>query len=144
MTMTQEAKEKLLLELEERLFLGCTLPSEWTTVIMQDAEGAFVSGHYLAAILTAQAAMECNLRHENGVAERCGFFELIEGSDLPAELKQDLHVVRRYRNRWVHVADPSEDSHLQDHLFEEGEDMERMAVLAITCMLKVHFSFQGL
>jgi len=114
--------------------------SEWSGLLIRDADEAFCAGAYLAAILAAQAAMECHLRYEFLLEDRhanIGFFNLIETSRIPDDLRADLHTIRRYRNRWVHVHDPSSDADLLQRPDYYGEELERMAVLAITSMRRV-------
>jgi hypothetical protein len=88
----------------------------------------------------AQAAMEAHLRYELHLDDTndAGFLDLIERLHLPRDLETDLHRVRRYRNRWSHVADPRDDHDLSrrpDHHADEAEAMARKAITAMTRIL---------
>jgi hypothetical protein len=137
--MTSEDKWEFITKLDDELLLGGVMLSEWSTFLIRDADEAFCAGAHLATILAAQAAMECHLRHEysDTAQKNLGFFELIEKSSLPDDLRADLHTVRRYRNRWVHVHDPSSDDDLLQRPDYYDEELERMATFAIKAMRRV-------
>jgi ferric-dicitrate binding protein FerR (iron transport regulator) len=84
-----------------------------------------VAGFYLATLVTAVAAIETQLRAEYGTGIK-RFHELIDGSDLSENLKSEIHLLRRYRNRWVHVSDPWDDNRINTRW---------------TCFNKVHQSW---
>jgi hypothetical protein len=138
--MTSEEKWEFITKLDEELLLGGVILSEWSSFLIRDADEAFCAGAHLAAILAAQAAMECHLRHEyssGGTQAKLGFFNLIESAPLPDDLRADLHTVRRYRNRWVHVHDPGSDDDLLQRPEYYDEELERMASIAIRAMRRV-------
>lgn len=97
-------------------------------------------GPYLSAILSAQAAMECHLRYEyssfhNG--NRFGFYDLIEQSPIDSELRADLHRVRQFRNRWVHVDDPHDDEDLFARPGYHETQLEAFATFTIEQLRRV-------
>ena len=123
--------------LEEEFLQGGYILPEWANALTQEADTAFVAGAHVATILTAHAAVEAYLRGEGGrEANSAG---LIDGSDLPDDLKADLHLVRRYRNRWVHVADPWDEKGDLGQPGVEGE-VEAMARLALRSLRRVLYS----
>jgi hypothetical protein len=127
-------------KLEDELLLGGVIISEWSAFLVQDAEEAFCSGANLAAILVSQAAIESHLRYEyasSQVHKRLSFYELIEQSPLPEEMKRDLHILRKYRNRWVHVNDPNNDADLLVRPEYYEEEVERIAYMTIKLLLQV-------
>jgi len=131
--------------LDDELLKGGVLLSEWSTFMIRDADTAFCNGADLAAILACQAAIESHLRYEyfvDSANRKLGFFDLIEQAPLPADLKCDLHVLRRYRNLWVHVNEPDNDEDLlkcpEFHLAE----IDQMAVLAIKVLRQVIYEEQ--
>ena len=138
--MSEEQKRDYIFKLDEELLKGGVILSEWTTFLAKDAETAFCSGANLASILAAQAAIEAHFRYDFFNPKECNnwsFYELIENSDLPKELKQDLHKIRKYRNKWVHVKEPMNDEDLLERPeYYEGE-LEDMAKFAIKAMLEV-------
>ncbi|MFZ2444800.1 MAG: hypothetical protein WAW37_00440 [Syntrophobacteraceae bacterium] len=141
--MTEQEKWNYIIELDEELLLGGVILSEWSTFLARDAEIAFCSGANLSAILAAQAAVESHLRYEYFDPEKTkgwGLFRLIGHAPLPLDLKDNLHSLRRFRNKWVHVEAPTQD----DHLLEKPEyyeaELEEMSKLAIRSMLRVLYA----
>jgi hypothetical protein len=113
--MTEAQKWDYISKLDEELLLGGVELSEWTTFLAKDAEIAFCSGAYLSSILACQAAIESHLRYEYFAGKNTKnwvFFDLIEKSQMNDNLKSELHALRQYRNKWVHVNDAYDDSQL--------------------------------
>ena len=118
-----------IINLDEELLLGGVMLSEWSTFLIKDTDEAFCAGANLASILAAQAAIESHLRYEyvsNQSTRKLGFYELIEQAPLHSDLKRELHAIRRYRNRWVHVNDPSDDEDLHKSFSCGGATPPRM------------------
>ena len=124
--MTEEEKWAYLVELDETLLQGGVVLSEWATFLVKDADLAFVGGAHLAGIITGLAGVETHLRGEEGSSKR-RLVELIAESDLEEDLKQELQILRKYRNKWVHVAEPWEDDALLDSPEEHEAELEEMA-----------------
>jgi len=121
-----EDRWQYLAELDERLLQGGVILSEWATFLIRDADTAFVAGANLACIITALAGIETHLRGEGG-SRSTRLVQLINDSDLEQDLKQELQILRKYRNKWVHVAEPwSDDSLLESPGAHEAE-LEEMA-----------------
>lgn len=136
--MAEKDRWDFINQLEEELLQGGTILSEWSAFLIRDADTAYCAGANLAAILAAQAAMESHLRYEYGENDkRIGFFDLIEISPIHEDLKADLHLVRKYRNQWVHVNDPHQDENLLTYPQYIEEELEKMAKLSIRSMRKV-------
>lgn len=113
--MTEEDKWTYIINLDEELLKGGVILSEWTTFLVKDAESAFCADANLSSILSCQAAIESHLRYEYfdpKESKRWGFYDLIEKSSLPTDLKTELHELRKFRNKWVHVENPFDDSDL--------------------------------
>ncbi len=133
------------MRLDEELLLGGVILSEWSTFLIKDADEAYCNRANLAAILVAQAAIESHLRYEylDDIAKnKFGFYDLIEQSTLQLELKVDLHNLRKYRNKWVHVNDPREDSDLLNRPEYYEAELEQFAALAIKAMRQVIYQEQ--
>lgn len=124
--MTEEEKWQYLVDLDERLLKGGAILSEWATFLIKDADLAFVSGANLASIITGLAGAETHLRGEGGEKNR-RFVDLIDQANLEEDLKRELHILRRYRNKWVHVADPWEDGSLLEFPEKHEAELEEMA-----------------
>lgn len=135
--MTEEEKWQYLVNLDEQFLQGGVILSEWATFLIKDADVAFVGGAYLACIITGLAGVETHLRGDSG-SNRKRFVELINESDLKQGLKQELHALRKYRNKWVHVAEPWEDTSLLESPEKhemELEEMARRCSVALRCTI---------
>jgi hypothetical protein len=137
--MTEEDKWRYLVDLDERLLKGGVMLSEWATFLIRDADAAFAAGAYLARIITGLAGDETHLRSENGGEKQC-FVELIDQSDLEDDLKRELHALRRYRNSWVHVADPWEDDSLLESPEEHEVELEEMARRCVVALRRTIYT----
>ena len=143
--MNTEQKQAFLLALDDEYLLGGVIVSEWTTFLVRDVDTAFCSHANLSAILAAQAAIECHLRYEYAEGgARLGFYELIEQSPLRPELKAELHRLRRFRNRWVHINDPHDDSSLLSRSEVHDAEIEGMAESAMRLLRQVLYLEQFL
>jgi hypothetical protein len=124
--MTEDEKWEYLVELDETLLQGGVILSEWATYLIKSADLAFVGGAYLASIITGLAGVETHLRGEGGSSKK-RLVDLIEQSDLEEDLKQELQMLRKYRNKWVHVADPWDNDHLLESPDQHEAELEEMA-----------------
>ncbi len=118
--------------------MGGVTTSEFAIFMAHDAETAFVNGADLSAILAACATVETYLRIEaiGETKASSSFKELVEKSELPSDLKSSLDKVRIFRNRWVHVRDPSDDRRLLKHSQSVMWEIAEHADLAIKCMIQ--------
>lgn len=119
-----------LVALDEELLKGGVILSEWCSFIVREADTAFTNGAHLAAILTAVSGIETYLRSEHAVRGSERLVALINRASIPSDLKNDLHTLRKYRNRWVHVDDPWNDSDLLEKPEDTVRELERMAFFA--------------
>lgn len=125
--MTEDEKWEYLVELDETLLQGGVILSEWATFLIKSADLAFVSGAHLASIITGLAGVETHLRGEGGSSKQ-RLVDLIEQSDSEEDLKQELQILRKYRNKWVHVADPWDDNDLLESPEQHEAELEEMAM----------------
>ena len=149
--MTPEQRENYLMELEDEYLLGVGGPfSEWSIMLSQEVDTAFRAGADLAAVLTAQAVIESHLRYEYfdpRESKGWGLYRLVR--ELESRLQHetglidDLDALRLYRNKWVHVADPTDDQHLAERPEVALREAEEMAILAMRTMVRVLFLEQG-
>ena len=138
-TMTVQERWDYIINLDEELLKGGVILSEWTTFLVKDAETAFCSNANLSAILACQAAIESHLRYEYFDAKeskRWGFYQLIEKSSLNNDLKTELHELRIFRNKWMHVEDPSDDSDLLSRPEYHENELMQFSKKSIRTMLK--------
>ena len=137
--MTTEAKWKFLTDLDETLLQGGVILSEWATFLIKDSDLAFVAGAHLASIITGLAAIETHLRSEGGSStER--LVQLIEHSDLERDLKEEINILRKYRNTWVHVADPWQDDDLLDSPAQHEAELEEKAKRCAVALRRTIFA----
>jgi len=106
--MNEEESWQYLVDLDERLLRGGVMLSEWTVFLIKEADGALVNGAQLASIFAGLAGVESHLRSESCM-RRKRLVDVIEESGFEEDLKAELQGLRRFRNEWVHVADPSGD-----------------------------------
>ena len=141
--MTEQEKWDYVNSLDEDLLQGGVMLSEWTTFLAKDAEIAFCGHANLASILACQAAIESHLRFDYFIPEQSkgwGFYQLIENSSLNNDLKNELHELRKFRNTWVHVKDPYNDSDLLERPEYYGNELEQFAKKSIRIMLKALYN----
>lgn len=127
-----------IISLEEKYLKGGYILSEWASLITREADKAYISRAYLACILTAVAGIETYLRSEYGGNRNEGFSALIDASDL--EFKSELHVLRKYRNSWVHVVDPWNDDELLTDPVGKEDELKQMAEFALDNLARTIFS----
>ena len=101
--------------------------SEWCACVVRETDIAFVHGAHLATILTALSGIETHLRWEFGPKRNQRLVELIDCASIPAGVKDELHGLRKYRNSWVHVADPWEDASPLERPTELEDELKPMA-----------------
>jgi hypothetical protein len=124
--MTENEKWEYLVELDERLLQGGVILSEWATFLVKDADTAFACGAHWASIIVSRAGVETHLRAESG-APKGRLVDLIRDSDLEADLKEELQQLRKYRNRWVLVAEPWDDECLLEKPERHEQELEEVA-----------------
>jgi hypothetical protein len=110
--MTSDDRWDHLIALDEELLKGGVILSEWCSFIVREADTAFTSGAHLASILVAVSGVEAYLRSEYSAGKRERLAALIHSSPIDTMLKQDIHTLRKYRNKWIHVDDPWSDGEL--------------------------------
>jgi hypothetical protein len=140
--MNQEARWEHLFALDEELHKGGVILSEWCSFIVREADTAFANGAYLASILTAVSAIETYLHSEYASSDKDRFFKLIDDSPIEAGLKKELHALRKYRNKWVHVDEPWEDQALIENPEEIESELEEMAFFAVKSLRKTIYENQ--
>jgi hypothetical protein len=128
--MNEDERWGLLIALDDELLKGGVILSEWCSFIVREADTAFAKGAHLASILTAVSGIETYLRSEYSVTGKERLIDLINHSSINAELKADLHSLRKYRNKWVHLDDPWNDASLLECPDETERELEQMAFFA--------------
>lgn len=133
-------REDYILEQEELLLKGGAAFSGWCTFILKSVYEAFICGADLATVITSMACIETYFRTESMYTGKMSLAKMIdEESFLSKDEKLQLHELRKYRNRWVHLheLDDSDISNDEDKYLEEAE---KMSFMAIRLLLTVLFS----
>jgi hypothetical protein len=140
--MTEDERWNHLATLDEELLKGNVILSEWCSFIVREADTAFARGANLASILTAVSGIETYLRSEHSKARKETLFDLIEQTSIEAAQKADLHILRKYRNKWVHVDEPWEDQQLLESPQQLEKELEDMAFFAARCLRRTIYENQ--
>jgi hypothetical protein len=141
--MLEDERWNFLVQLDEELLIGCAMLSEWASFIVREADTAFVNGAHLACILTSVAAIETHLRFEPSAPSSENLFNLIEKAEITDELRADLHSLRKYRNKWVHISEPLEDQKVLDNPTLYEQEIEKMAFFSVRTLRRTLYSNQG-
>jgi hypothetical protein len=132
----EAARWEFINTLDEEHLKGGVILSEWCTFIVRSTDDAFVAGAFLASILTY-------LRSEDGQNTRQTLAQLIDGSRLDQTHVAELHSLRRYRNRWVHVNEPWDDASLINAPEKQEEELKVMAIFAARLLRRTIYSNQS-
>lgn len=140
--MDDKYRETYINDLDNELLKGGVSLSEWCTFIVRDADTAFIAGAYLATIITSMAGIETHLRSENADYERMSFFDLIEASPISLSLKLDIHILRKYRNQWVHIACPQNDYDILEQPTKYENALKENAIKSIRVLRETIYKNQ--
>ena len=140
--MSREDRWKLLTQLDEELLRGGVILSEWCSFIVREADTAFCAGAHLASILTAVSGIETYLRSEHSKTGKERLVELINQASIGNALKANLHTLRKYRNKWVHVDDPWDDEDLIQNPENTEQELEEMAFFAARALRRTIYENQ--
>lgn len=135
--MNETERWEHLVALDEELLKGGVILSEWCSFIAREADIALAQGAHLASILTAVSGIETYLRSEYAKNKREKLFKLIDDSPIEEELKKDLHKLRIYRNKWVHVDDPWDDEKLLEKPELYEAELEEMAFFTAKLLRRI-------
>lgn len=131
-----------LLALDDELLKGGVILSEWCSFIVREADTAFAKGTYLASILTAVSGIETYLRSEHSQTGKERLVELINKASIADDLKDDLHALRKYRNKWIHVGAPWDDEAILEKPDEMERELKEMAFLAARALRRTIYENQ--
>ncbi|QDL39721.1 hypothetical protein [Rhodoferax sediminis] len=138
----QDERWAHLVALDNELLKGGVILSEWCSFIVREADLAFVHGAHLASILTAVSGIETYLRSEYSETGRKRLVELINRAPIHEALKKDLHLLRKYRNKWVHIDEPWNDKTLLERPEGTERELEKMALFAARLLRRTIYENQ--
>ena len=95
----------------------------------------------MSCIITSLAGIETYLRSEEE-SKRTNLYDLIERASLDIDLKAELHSLRKYRNKWVHVSDLWNDDELLEQPEKFEEELFEMAKRSLVALRKTIYSNQ--
>lgn len=101
-------KWSYIVGLDDELLKGGAMSSAKIDALVQSADLAYCGGAPIACIVLAAAAIEGHLRFDLSLPRQKRFSEIIHESDFDQETKENLHLLRKERNRWVHANDEGE------------------------------------
>lgn len=142
--MNEDERWSYLLKLDDELLKGGVILSEWCSFIVREADTAFAKGSNLAAILTAVSGIETHLRAEYAAGPKERLVELIDRAAVTSTLRADLHKLRKYRNKWVHVSDPWEDQEVLAEPERYERELEEMALFSARLLREIIYHDQWL
>ena len=142
--MNEDERWSYLIALDSELLNGGVILSEWCSLIVREADTAFANGAHLASILTATSGIETYLRSEYSITGKERLVELINQARIDTELKADLHALRKYRNRWVHVVIFCRDEVLVELPEALEGELEEMAFFAARALRRTIYKTQCL
>ena len=140
--MNEDERWTQLVALDDEHLKGGVILSEWCSFIVREADTAFANGAHLASILTAVSGIETYLRSEHSETGKERLVELINQASIDSGLKDDLHILRKYRNKWVHVDDPWNDASLLERPEETERELEQMAFFAARALRRTIYENQ--
>ncbi|MCA9469112.1 MAG: hypothetical protein KC643_27215 [Nitrospira sp.] len=140
--MDRDQRWAHIVALDDELLKGGVILSEWCSFIVREADIAFAEGAGLASILTAVSGIETYLRSEHADSGKERLFDLINRASIDDDLKRDLHTLRKYRNKWVHVGDPWNDASLLERPEDTEAEVERMALFAVRALRRTIYENQ--
>lgn len=141
-SMTPNERWAKLIELDEELLIGGVILSEWCCFIVREADAAFASGANLASILTALSGIETYLRSEYSTTGKERLVELINSASVDESLKSDLHRLRKYRNKSVHVDEPWNDNFIIQNPERMESELEEMALFSARLLRRTIYDSQ--
>lgn len=122
--------------LDDEFIKGGVFLSEWCSFIVREADIAFASGADLASILTSVSGIETYLRSEYNQRRKESLSEIIENAPIDEALRTDLHKLRLYRNKWVHVSEPWNDQSAIDDPESYKAELAEMAMFSARVLRK--------
>lgn len=97
-----EKRKQILLQIQDEVLRGGICFDDLTSFQLENAYIAFCAGADLACLVMCQAALESYIKDDENI-ESNRFYDIVENSSYSDEIKQQLHHLRQYRNKWMHI-----------------------------------------
>lgn len=130
--IAKELRKKCLEKIQDEVLRGGICLEDWTSFQLENAYISFCAGADLSCILMCQAAIESFLRRDEYISSR-SFFDVIEKCPLSKDLRNRLHHLRQYRNKWMHIDDLEDDN----AIVIDYNELEKMAIFSYRLTLEV-------
>ena len=123
-------REQILLDIQDDVLKGGICVQDWTTFQLENAYISYCAGANLSCIVMCQATIESFMRDDEQLSDR-SFYDLIENSSYNQDMKEKLHTLRKYRNKWTHINEQN-----NEFLIDEKE-LEELALFSYRLALEV-------
>ena len=123
-------REQSLLDIQDEVLKGGICVQDWTTFQLENAYVSYCAGAKLSCIIMCQAAIESYMRDDEQLSDR-SFYDLIEKCSYNQEMKEKLHKLREYRNKWTHINEQNNEFVIDD------KELAEMAVFSYRLALEV-------
>ena len=123
-------REQTLIEIQDDVIKGGICVQDWTTFQLENAYKSYCAGATLSCIVMCQATLESFMRDDEQLSDR-SFYDLIENCSYDRYMKDKLHKLRKYRNKWTHINEQN-----NEFLIDEKE-LEEMALFSYRLALEV-------
>jgi len=140
--VTNDERWQYLVALDEEVLKGGVILSEWCCFIVRETDVACASGANLASILPVVSGIETYLKSEYSVTGKERLIDLINLASIDDGLKDDLHTLRKYRNKWVHIYEPLDDEKLLLRSDDSEFELLQMAFLAARTLRRTTYESQ--
>ncbi len=138
--MTIASRTQHLEDLDNNLLQGGVMLSEWCVFIVQDIDTVFEAGADIAVIVLAASAIEAHIRYEMECHGKKNLVALIDDFELDERLRSELQILRKYRNKWVHISYPENDRVPLDAPEAVRAENKAMAYLAVRVVREIMYS----
>lgn len=126
----ESAREKLLLQIQDEVLKGGISFDDYTSFQLENAYISFCAGADLACLIMCQAAIESYIKDDEALDYK-SFYDIIEKCSYSSDLKNRLHHLRKYRNKWMHRQD------IDREISMDYAELKREAISAYRLTLEV-------
>lgn len=136
-------REQWLFELDESLLQGGIILPEFVVWLTKESDTCFINECYLASIILSVSCIETLLKADFFSEEvQSSLYQLISEADFDMQMSKDLHLVRKFRNSWVHIKNPWKDEVLLNTPDLVDQEVYEMAKMTIHLQRKIMYSNQ--
>lgn len=107
-----------MLAIQDDVLKGGICIQDWTTFQLENAYISYCAGANLSCIIMCQASIESFMRDDEHLSNR-SFYDLIESCSYSLEIKNKLHKLRNYRNKWTHINEQVVEFYIDENELEE-------------------------